>query len=188
MKGFVKDIEKATLENSDYRRVLFTGRNTQLVLMAIAPGDEIGLETHDEHDQFIRVESGAGTVVMDGEQHNLADGISAARFRSLAPVWTLLHQVGVFGLAGWTFIVGYPLVPWVAVMGLGFVLGPLFQMAPGRRQAASSRTCMCAPLESVVTRDSGGIRTARASSSAEPIRREVARAEVCRRERRRSVL
>ena len=76
MKGFVKDIEKATLENSDYRRVLFTGRNTQLVLMAIAPGEEIGLETHEEHDQFIRVESGEGTVVMDGEQCSLADGIA----------------------------------------------------------------------------------------------------------------
>jgi mannose-6-phosphate isomerase-like protein (cupin superfamily) len=76
MKGFITDIEKATLENSDYRRVLFTGRNTQLVLMVIAPGDEIGLETHDEHDQFIRVESGTGTVVLDGEQHSLADGIA----------------------------------------------------------------------------------------------------------------
>ena len=76
MKGYVTDIESATLQNSDYRRVLFTGRNTQLVLMNIAPGDEIGLETHDEHDQFIRVESGIGTVALDGEQHPLADGVA----------------------------------------------------------------------------------------------------------------
>lgn len=76
MKGYVTDIESATLQNSDYRRVLFTGRNTQLVLMSIAPGDEIGLETHDEHDQFIRVESGIGTVVLDGEEHRLADGVA----------------------------------------------------------------------------------------------------------------
>jgi len=76
MKGFVTDIEKATLDNGDYRRVLFTGSNTQLVLMSIAAGDEIGLETHEEHDQFIRVESGTGAVVMDDEQHGLADGIA----------------------------------------------------------------------------------------------------------------
>jgi len=63
MKGYVTDIESATLQNSDYRRVLFTGRNTQLVLMNIAPGDEIGLETHAEHDQFIRDQHIAGHAV-----------------------------------------------------------------------------------------------------------------------------
>lgn len=76
MKGYIADIERETVDNNDYRRVLFTGRNTQLVLMAIAPGDEIGLETHDEHDQFIRVESGNGIVSLDGEKHSLADGIA----------------------------------------------------------------------------------------------------------------
>lgn len=76
MKGYVTDIESATLHNNDYRRVLFTGSNTQLVLMSIAPGDEIGLETHDEHDQFIRVESGTGAVLLDEEQHRLADGVA----------------------------------------------------------------------------------------------------------------
>jgi mannose-6-phosphate isomerase-like protein (cupin superfamily) len=76
MNGYVTDIENATIENGDYRRVLFTGRIMQLVLMSIAPGDEIGLETHAEHDQFIRVESGTGTVILDGERHDLTDGIA----------------------------------------------------------------------------------------------------------------
>lgn len=76
MAGYITDIERDTLENTDYRRVLFTGRNTQLVLMTLQPGEEIGLETHEEHDQFIRVESGSGSVVMDGVKHGLGDGIA----------------------------------------------------------------------------------------------------------------
>lgn len=74
MVGYVTDIEKDTLENEDYRRVLFTGRNTQLVLMTLAPGEEIGSEVHEEHDQFIRVEAGSGVVRLDDEEHALADG------------------------------------------------------------------------------------------------------------------
>jgi mannose-6-phosphate isomerase-like protein (cupin superfamily) len=74
MKGFVTDIERDTLQNEDYRRVLFTGRNTQLVLMTLRPGDEIGLETHEEHDQFIRVEAGNGTLLLGGVKHELSDG------------------------------------------------------------------------------------------------------------------
>ena len=74
--GYVTDIERDTLANDDYHRVLFTGANTQLVLMTLQPGDEIGLETHEEHDQFIRVEAGRGTVVMNGAAHALADGIA----------------------------------------------------------------------------------------------------------------
>src|SRR6476469_117448 len=76
MTGYVTNIEKDTLQNEDYRRVLFTGRNTQLVLMTLRAGQEIGSETHEEHDQFLRVESGAGTVVLDGERHSLEDGIA----------------------------------------------------------------------------------------------------------------
>lgn len=76
MTGYVTDIERDTLANDDYRRVLFTGANTQLVLMTLQPGDEIGLETHEEHDQFIRVEAGTGTVILNGEEHALADGIA----------------------------------------------------------------------------------------------------------------
>jgi mannose-6-phosphate isomerase-like protein (cupin superfamily) len=76
MVGYVTNIEHDTLANQDYRRVLFTGRNTQLVLMTLQPGEEIGLETHAEHDQFIRVESGTGTVLLSGERHALGDGVA----------------------------------------------------------------------------------------------------------------
>ena len=88
--------------------------------------------------------------------HNLADGISAAQFGSFAPAWTLLHQVGVFGLAGWTFIVGYPLVPWIAVMGLGFALGPLFLMVPVRRRQILSRAGVALMIAFVVLRALNG--------------------------------
>ena len=74
MNGYVTNIERDTLTNEDYRRVLFTGSNTQLVLMALRPGEEIGLETHAGHDQFIRVEAGSCYVQLDGERHQLQDG------------------------------------------------------------------------------------------------------------------
>lgn len=76
MVGHVTNIERDTLENEDYRRVLFTGPHMQLVLMTLRPGEEIGLETHDEHDQFIRVETGSGVVRLNKEEHELADGVS----------------------------------------------------------------------------------------------------------------
>lgn len=65
MHGYITNIEKATLENTDYRRVLYTAKNIQLVLMSIEPGDEIGEETH-ELAQFIRFEAGEAEVVLDG--------------------------------------------------------------------------------------------------------------------------
>ena len=74
MTGYVTNIERDTLENEDYRRVLFTGPNTQLVLMTLRPGDEIGLETHGGHDQFIRVEAGRGYVELNGVRHEITDG------------------------------------------------------------------------------------------------------------------
>jgi mannose-6-phosphate isomerase-like protein (cupin superfamily) len=74
MRGFVTNIEQDTIANDDFRRVLFTGPNTQLVLMTLQPGEEIGLETHDEHDQFIRVEAGTGIVLLDGKESALEDG------------------------------------------------------------------------------------------------------------------
>ena len=74
MRGFVTNIERATLENEDFRRVLFTGPALQLVLMKLAPGEEIGDETHEDHDQFIRVEEGTGRAVLDGQMHPIEDG------------------------------------------------------------------------------------------------------------------
>ena len=70
MKGYIGNIEKQTLENEDYRRVLYTTKNSQLVLMNIKPGDEIGAEVH-ELDQFIRLESGSAKAVLDGVEHEL---------------------------------------------------------------------------------------------------------------------
>jgi mannose-6-phosphate isomerase-like protein (cupin superfamily) len=72
MKGFVTNIEKATLENENYRQVLYTGMSSQLVLMTIQPGDEIGSETHDL-DQFIRIEAGQAVVTLDGVDHAVED-------------------------------------------------------------------------------------------------------------------
>lgn len=72
MRGYVINIEKETLENENYRKVLYTAKNSQLVLMTIQPGDEIGVETH-ELDQFIRVEAGKATVTLDGVEHSLED-------------------------------------------------------------------------------------------------------------------
>ena len=66
MKGFVDNIETLTKENREFRRVLYTGRNLQLVLMALQPGEEIGEEVHEDRDQFFRVEKGKGEIVIDG--------------------------------------------------------------------------------------------------------------------------
>ena len=73
MKGYITNIEKTTLENTDYRRVLYTGKNSQLVLMSLAPGDEIGEEVH-HLDQFLRFEAGEGKVILDGIEHTVGDG------------------------------------------------------------------------------------------------------------------
>jgi len=71
MKGFADDIEKLTEENTDFRRVLYTGANLQLVLMSINPGDEIGSEVHDDIDQFFRIEAGQGDITIDGVVHKV---------------------------------------------------------------------------------------------------------------------
>ena len=74
--GYVTNIERDTLSNEDYRRVVFTGRNAQLVLMNLRPGEEIGQEVHEGHDQFIRVEGGRGVAILAGKEHTLTDGIA----------------------------------------------------------------------------------------------------------------
>ena len=66
MRGFVADIEDMTEQNSDFRRVLYTGKQLQLVLMSLAPGEDIGEEVHPDRDQFFRVEKGNGEVWIDG--------------------------------------------------------------------------------------------------------------------------
>ncbi len=68
MKGFVADIEDLTEENKDYRRVLYTGKHLQLVLMSLEPGEEIGEEVHEDGDQFFSVEKGKGEVWIDGKR------------------------------------------------------------------------------------------------------------------------
>lgn len=73
MKGFVEDIEKLTTENDDFRRVLYTGKHLQLVLMTLQPGEEIGEEVHEDHDQFFRIEAGRGQVVIDGKATDIED-------------------------------------------------------------------------------------------------------------------
>src|SRR3989344_9202172 len=73
MNGFVTDIEKASLENEYFLRVLYTDARLQLVVMSLKPLEDIGEEVHDL-DQFIRVEKGEGTSILNGAEHALADG------------------------------------------------------------------------------------------------------------------
>ena len=73
MKGYYDNIEKRTLENEDFRRVLYTGHHLQLVAMTLQPGDEIGEEIHEDRDQFFRIEEGNGIVDIDGVQNRVED-------------------------------------------------------------------------------------------------------------------
>lgn len=75
MKGYIDDIEKVTEDNNDYRRVLYTGKHLQLVLMALQPGEEIGEEVHEGHDQFFRFEAGSGELHIDGAVHAIGADI-----------------------------------------------------------------------------------------------------------------
>ncbi|MDF3035210.1 MAG: cupin protein [Paucimonas sp.] len=74
MSGFSINIESKTLENDYFREVLYTTSRSQLVVMTLQAGEEIGMERHEEHDQFIRVEEGQGVAILDGEKHTLEDG------------------------------------------------------------------------------------------------------------------
>ncbi len=75
MKGFVINIEKATLDNANFRHVLYTGHHAQLVVMSLKPGEDIGEEVHDV-DQFLRCEQGQGKSVLNGVDHEFSDGYS----------------------------------------------------------------------------------------------------------------
>lgn len=78
MLGWVGDVEQATLENADFRKVLFTGGHLQLTVMRLGPGEEIGLEMHDDLDQFLRIEAGTARVTLGrsedrvDEEHDVA--------------------------------------------------------------------------------------------------------------------
>jgi mannose-6-phosphate isomerase-like protein (cupin superfamily) len=74
LKGFKSNIEKDTLVNTNFRRVLYTGKNSQLVLMNLKPGEEIGEEVHKTVDQFFRFEKGEGIVSIDGIEQKITDG------------------------------------------------------------------------------------------------------------------
>jgi len=74
MKGFNTNIEKDALGNSNFRKVLYTGKHSQLVLMSLKPNEEIGMEVHPDNDQFFRFEKGQGKCVIDGNEYEVSDG------------------------------------------------------------------------------------------------------------------
>ena len=74
MKGFNANIESDTLENTNFRKVLYTGKHSQLVLMSLRPLEEIGMEVHTDNDQFFRFEKGEGKVLIDGNEYVVGDG------------------------------------------------------------------------------------------------------------------
>jgi mannose-6-phosphate isomerase-like protein (cupin superfamily) len=76
MKGFFTNIEKATSENGNFRKVLYTSKYSQLVLMSLKPLEEIGMEVHEENDQFFRFERGIGLCIIDNNEYKVGDGFA----------------------------------------------------------------------------------------------------------------
>jgi len=74
MRGFHAKIEQETLSNENFRKVLYTSKHSQLVLMSLKPGEEIGSEVHPDNDQFFRFEAGQGKIVIDGNEYAVSDG------------------------------------------------------------------------------------------------------------------
>lgn len=74
MKGFKSNLEKDTLENNNFRKVIYTAKHSQLVLMSLLPGEEIGMEVHEENDQFFRFEKGNGKGIVNGNEYLVSDG------------------------------------------------------------------------------------------------------------------
>ena len=74
MKGFNANIEEQTLANSDFRHVVYTGKHSQLVLMSLKPKEDIGMEVHEDGDQFFRIDRGEGKCVIDGNEYEISDG------------------------------------------------------------------------------------------------------------------
>lgn len=75
MKGYVVNIEETSIENENFRKVLYTAKNSQLVVMSLKPNEDIGEEIH-QLDQFIRVEKGQGKAILDGVEHEIKDGFA----------------------------------------------------------------------------------------------------------------
>lgn len=73
MKGYHVNIEELTKANQDFRRVLYTGKHSQLVAMSLKPGEDIGLEIHADNDQFFRIEEGQGKCIIDGNEYEIKD-------------------------------------------------------------------------------------------------------------------
>jgi mannose-6-phosphate isomerase-like protein (cupin superfamily) len=76
MTGYLANIEEKSLENDYFREVLYTAQHSQLVVMSLNPGEEIGMEVHEIVDQFIRVEQGEGKAILNGEEHLITDGFA----------------------------------------------------------------------------------------------------------------
>lgn len=74
MSGYIINIEEKTLQNEYFREVLFTGAHSQLVVMSLLPGEEIGMEVHETVDQFLRIENGEGKAILNGEESIIGDG------------------------------------------------------------------------------------------------------------------
>lgn len=75
MQGYITNIEKEAIENTNFRKVLYTAKYSQLVLMSLLPGEEIGEEVHDV-DQFLRLDAGTGKAVLNGVEHEVTDGFA----------------------------------------------------------------------------------------------------------------
>jgi mannose-6-phosphate isomerase-like protein (cupin superfamily) len=76
MKGYRGNIEKDALENVNFRKVLYTGKHSQLVLMNLKPKEDIGMEVHTDNDQFFRIEAGQGKCIIDGTEYEITDGVA----------------------------------------------------------------------------------------------------------------
>lgn len=90
MLGWVGDVEKVTLDNENFRTVIFTGSHTQLTVMTLGPGEDIGLEAHDQLDQFLRVEEGEGLVELGKAEGSIDETFD------VGPDWAVIVPAGVW--------------------------------------------------------------------------------------------
>ncbi len=75
-KGFAQNIEDLTAQNTNFRKVIYTAHHSQLVVMNLKPNEEIGVETHPDNDQFLRIEKGQGKAIIDGNEYSISDGFA----------------------------------------------------------------------------------------------------------------